>query len=291
MSFGGCSFQGMQQKAGAFPVGFGGYRLLLECLWRCLGWVLWGVGVAWGLWYDFVVGSYRRFWGGESVASAGVNRNAVRDRVLGLSDVLSCYAQVEVAAWDKTDEVREFFAANSAELGLGEYRLEFCVSNRLADDELAVVDGDLASEVVLRSGGAVSVFGIDSEWNMAVKFKRSCGYSRAMSGCFAFAPVVVYEGCGISGIGAKTGARQSGVWKTTIVRPRRRIQAENSPKERRKATLFKVRRQDGKERAANPNSVLFQFHAELDESAERERPKMAGWRSENFWLAKGAENP
>lgn len=195
----------MQQKAGAFPVGFGGYRLLLECLWRCLGWVLWGVGVAWGLWYDFVVGSYRRFWGGESVASVGVSRDAVRDRVLGLSDVLSCYAQVEVAAWDKTDEVREFFAANSAELGLGEYRLEFCVSNRLADDELAVVDGDLASEVVLRSGGAVSVFGIDSEWNMAVKFKRSCGYSRAMSGCFAFAPVVVYEGCGISGIGNNHG--------------------------------------------------------------------------------------
>ena len=153
------------------------------------------------MWYDFAMGSYRRFSGGESVAPVGVSRNVVRDRVLGLSDVLSCYAQVEVAAWDKTDEVREFFVANSAELGLGEHRLEFCVSNRLADDELAVVDGDLASEVVLRSDGAVSVFGIDSEWNVAVKFKRSCGYPRAMSGCFAFAPVVVYEGCGISGIG------------------------------------------------------------------------------------------
>lgn len=147
------------------------------------------------------MGSYRRFSGGEGVASVGVSRNAVRDRVLGLSDVFSCYAQVEVAAWDKTDEMREFFLANSAELGLGEYRLEFSVSNRLADDELAVVDGDLASEVALRSGGAVSVFGIDSEWNMAVQFKRSCGYPRAMSGCFAFAPVVVYEGCGISGVG------------------------------------------------------------------------------------------
>ena len=147
------------------------------------------------------MGNYRRFSGGESVASVGVSRNAVRDRVLGLSDVLACYAQVEVAAWDKTDEMRGFFVANSAELGLGEHRLEFCVSNRLADDELEVVDGDLASEVVLRSGGAVSAFGIDSEWNMAVKFKRSCGYPRVMSGCFAFAPVVVYEGCGISGIG------------------------------------------------------------------------------------------
>lgn len=147
------------------------------------------------------MGSYRRFSGGEGVASVGVSRNAVRDRVLGLSDVLACYAQVEVAAWDKTDEMREFFVANSAELGLGEHRLEFSVSNRLADDELAVVDGDLASEVALRSDGAVSVFGIDSEWNMAVKYKRSCGYPRVMSGCFAFAPVVVYEGCGISGVG------------------------------------------------------------------------------------------
>lgn len=165
-----------------------------------------GWGALWcrirlGFWYDFVMGSYRRFSGGESVASVGRGRNAVRDRVLGLSDVLSCYAQVEVAAWDKTDEMREFFVANSAELGLGEHRLEFCVSNRLADDELAVVDGDLASEVVLRSDGAVSVFGIDSEWNMAVKFKKSGGYPRSWSGCFAFAPVVVYEGCGISGVG------------------------------------------------------------------------------------------
>ena len=155
----------------------------------------------WGLWYDFVMGSYRRFSGGESVESVGVSRSAVRDRVLGLSGVVSCYAQTEIAAWDKTDEMREFFEANSAELGLGEHRLEFCVSNRLADDELAVVDGDWASEVVSCSDGAVSVFGIDSEWNMAVKFKKSCGSSRAMSGCFAFAPMAVYEGCGISGIG------------------------------------------------------------------------------------------
>ena len=155
----------------------------------------------WGLWYDFVMGSYRRFSGGESVESVGGSRSAVRDRVLGLSGVVSCYAQTEIAAWDKTDEMREFFEANSAELGLGEYRLEFCVSNRLADDELAVVDGDWASEVVSCSDGAVSVFGMDSEWNMAVKFKKSCGSSRAMSGCFAFAPMAVYEGCGISGIG------------------------------------------------------------------------------------------
>ena len=44
------------------------------------------------------------------------------------------------------------------------------------------------------------MFGLDGEWNIAIKRSGVSNGWGKRGGCFAFAPMVVYEGCGISGI-------------------------------------------------------------------------------------------